>query len=194
MPAKKRVNRGDIVETAFKLVRESSSVALSARSVAVALGCSTQPIFSCFDGMDALNAAVLERAWQFWLDRTATDMAAGRYPPYKASGMSYITFAAQEPHLFRLLFMRDRRNEKQKDGVTHPQSVIRAVMERTGMREEAAQRFHDEMWVFVHGLAVMAATGFAAFDEAAASEMLSDIYCGLIKQYEEKGEIPYDRD
>ena len=192
MPAKKRVNREDIIEAAFILAREHAPEALSARSVAAALGCSTQPIFSCFAGMEELNAAVIGRAWQFWLDRTAADMVAGRYPPYKASGMSYISFAAQEPRLFRLLFMRDRTGEGQAHQREHPQNVIRAIMEQTGMSEAQALRFHDEMWVFVHGLATMAATGFAAFDEAVASEMLSDAYNGLLKLYHEKGETERD--
>lgn len=192
MPAKKRISREDIIEVAFTLVRENSCDALSARSVASALGCSTQPIFSCFEGMDALYEAVIARAWQFWLDRTAADMAAGRWPPYKASGMSYITFAAEEPSLFRLLFMRDRKTDLQTNETEHPPNVIRALTEQTGMSEEAARRFHTEMWVFVHGLAVLAATGFTAIDEDAASGMLSDVYSGLIMQYQQKGEIKRD--
>ena len=192
MPAKKRVNPDDVVNAAFTLVRESSPDALSARRIAAAIGCSTQPIFSCFEGMEELFEAVIGRAWQFWLDRTAADMAAGRWPPYKASGMSYITFAAEEPNLFRLLFMRDRKDETLTDETAHPQNVIRALTQQTGMSEEAARRFHNEMWIFVHGLAVMAASGFLSVDEASASEMLSDVYNGLCKQYQAKGEIDHD--
>ena len=38
--------------------------------------------------------------------------AATNYPPYKAMGMGYIRFAAEERELFRLLFMRDRSGEE----------------------------------------------------------------------------------
>lgn len=194
MPVKKRVSREDIVEAAFALVRENAVGALSARSVAARLGCSTQPIFSNFAGMEELTAAVIGRAWRFYLDRTAADMAAGRYLPYKASGMSYITFAAEEPHLFALLFMRDRSAEGAASEAAHPAAVIDEIVRVTGMCRDDALRFHDEMWVFVHGLAVMAATRFSVFSEEAASAMLSDIYNGLRKQYQDKGVIPNDRD
>ena len=43
------------------------------------------------------------------------DMASGKYPPYKASGMAYIRFAKEEKELFRLLFMRDRSHESIED-------------------------------------------------------------------------------
>lgn len=187
MPAKKRVTREDVVSAALELVRRSSADALSARSVAAALDCSTQPIFSNFANMEELFSAVLGRAWQLWLDRISSDMAAGRWPPYKASGMSYIAFAEEEPNLFRLLFMRDRIAGGEAEIVSHPANVIGAIMEQTGMSEETARRFHDEMWVFAHGLAVLHATRYAVFSEDAASEMLSDIYNGLWKHYQEKG-------
>ena len=187
MPAKKRVGREDIIDAAFALVRENGPEPLSARSLAAALGCSTQPIFSNFESMEALFAAVLDRAWRFWLDRTAADMASGRYSPYKASGMSYIAFAVEEKHLFALLFMRDRSHEDQRGRITHPPEVIRATMAATGMSERDAERFHTEMWMFVHGLAVTCATGFLPYDEEAASGMLSEIYQGLLMQYRSKG-------
>lgn len=188
MPAKKRITPEDIVEAAFALAREDSLDAVSARSVAAALGCSTQPIFSCFEGMDALNDAVIRRAWQFWLERTERDMAACRRVPYKASGMSYITFAVEEPNLFRLLFMRDRRARGETPQIVHPEHIIRMITEQTGLSEAAAQQFHSEMWIFVHGLAVLNATRFTEFDEEAVSRMLSDVYGALLRQYLDKGE------
>ena len=187
MSAKKRITREEVITAALDLVRQGSPAALTARGVAAALGCSTQPIFSNFANMEDLRLAVIERAWRLYLDRTAADMAAGRYPPYKASGMSYIAFAVQEPHLFELLFMRNRIALGETVDNTHPKDVIDAIMRQTGMDDKAARQFHSEMWVFVHGLAVMAVTGFAPPDEAAASEMLSDVYQGLCQQFRAKG-------
>lgn len=194
MSAKIKVTREQIVEAALGLVREGSDAALSARSLAARLGCSTQPIFSNFPNMQGLLAAVIARAWKLYLRRTEEDMSAGGYPPYKASGMSYITFAREEPQLFRLLFMRDRTDEDTSEYSAHPPQVIRVIMRQTGMSEAEAIRFHDKMWIFVHGLAVMTATGFASIDEAEAGEMLSDVYNGLRREYQAKGVIPDDGD
>ena len=42
------------------------------------------------------------------------------------------------------------------------------------------------MWALVHGVAVMAATGYLTLDEATVSRMLSDVYLA-IKQKREAG-------
>lgn len=194
MPAKIKVSREDIVSAAVELVRRESSAALSARSVAAELKCSTQPIFSNFPNMEGLYTAVIAAAWELYIGRTSADMNSGRYPPYKASGMSYIRFAVDEPNLFRLLFMRDRIADGDADMITYPEEVMQAIMQYTGMSEEAARHFHYEMWVFVHGLAVMYVTGFSKYDEESVSGMVSDIYQGLLKEYISKGEIKNGRD
>ena len=191
MPAKIKVSREDIVAAALELVRKGSSSALSARAVAAELGCSTQPIFSNFPNMEGLYSAVIGSAWEQYTRRISAEMAQGRFTPYKASGMSYIHFAVEEPNLFRLLFMRDRIAGGDAENI-YPDEVIRAIVRQTGMSDEAARRFHREMWVFVHGLATMYVTGFSAYDEESASVMISDVYLGLIKQYISEGEIKYD--
>lgn len=187
MPAKIKVTREEIVDAALALVQKGSATALSARSVASEIGCSTQPIFSNFPNMDGLRTAVIDRAWELYTARIASDMAAGRFPPYKASGMSYIAFAVEEPQLFKLLFMRDRIADGDADSEAEQSDVIEALLQSAGLSITQARRFHREMWIFVHGLAVMIATRFKAYDEDAVSEMLSDVYRGLLKRFKEDG-------
>lgn len=189
MPAKIKVTRERIIEAAFELVRTGCADALSARGVAAAIGCSTQPIFSNFPNMEGLRSAVLERAWMFYTARTSASMQEGLYPPYKASGMSYITFAVEEPRLFKLLFMRDRIADGDADRDTEQEDVIAAIMRGTGLSLDTARRFHREMWIFVHGIAVMVATQFTVYDEAAVSAMLSEVYDALLKQFAKEGRI-----
>ena len=52
-----------------------------------------------------------------------------------------------------------------------------------GLDSDAARLFHLEMWAFVHGIAVMFATGFLDLDWELVSKMLTDAYRGLRKQY-----------
>jgi hypothetical protein len=40
-----------------------------------------------------------------------------------------------------------------------------------------------EMWVYVHGIATMLATGFLDLDWDLVSKMITDAYQGLRKQY-----------
>ena len=57
------------------------------------------------------------------------------------------------------------------------------VQQNTGLGDLDAKLFHLEMWVYVHGIATMFATGFLDLDWVLVSKMLTDVYQGLRKQY-----------
>lgn len=179
MPPKVRVARAEIVATALELVRESGESAVNARSVARALQCSTQPVFSNFATMDELRGAVREAANAHYQQYLQEDMAAGRYPPYKASGMAYIRFAREERELFKLLFMRDRSGEVIEEDRESIRPLLELIERNLGISEDAAFSFHMEMWIFVHGIATMIATSYLNWDDALISEILTDAYEGL---------------
>ena len=105
-------------------------------------------------------------------------MQSGEFPPYKASGIAYIRFAKEEKELFKLLFMRDRSNEKIK-GTAEGEDIIALIQKNTGLDKEQAFMFHLEMWVYVHGIAVMIATSYLEWDWDMISRMLTDAYNGL---------------
>ena len=106
-------------------------------------------------------------------------MTAGKYPPYKASGMAYMRFALEERELFRLLFMRDRSGEGKIDDRESVRPILNLLQEKLELDEEQAARFHGEMWLFVHGIATALATDYLPWDEEQVSRMMSDVYLGL---------------
>ena len=77
---------------------------MTARALATELGCSVKPIFGLFKNMEEVQQEVLIAANLLYQNYLQEDMAKGKYPPYKASGMAYIRFAKEERELFRLLF------------------------------------------------------------------------------------------
>lgn len=183
MPPKVKVTKEDIIRAAVEIVRREGHQALNARTVAAALNCSTQPVFSNFSGMDALRMAVVERAdamCQEYIDR---EIASGRYPPYKASGMAYIRFAKEEKELFRLLYMRDRKGENVPQEEELNDQMANLVHQFTGLSGEDVKLFHLEMWAYVHGIASMYATGFLDLEWELVSKMITDVFQGLRKQY-----------
>lgn len=188
MPPKVKVTKEEITAAALELLRQKGMEAVNARAVAKALGCSTQPIFSNYSTMAELFADVLAVGYAEYSRWTEQQMKAGRYPPYKASGMAYISFARQQPELFRVLFMRDRRGEppQAEDDFTH--SIIAILMEKSGLNEQDARMLHLEMWVFVHGVASMLVTGYLDLDEEIISAMLTDNYFGLLRRKKESAE------
>ena len=187
MPPKAKISREDIITAAVNLVREKGEEALNARNLANALSCSTQPIFFNFSNMAELHSEVLSVANRMYLAYLKEDMQSGEFPPYKASGMSYIRFATEEKELFKLLFMRDRAN-----GLLPPdegeelEPIFALIQNQIGISYEDARLFHLENWAVVHGIATMTVTGYLALDKELVSRMLSDCYMGLKAHYEKE--------
>lgn len=188
MPPKVKINKEAIVRAAVELVREQGEGALNARNLAARLQCSTQPIFSNFATMRELRDAVIAEAYLLYQRITQGEVESGVYPAYKASGMAYIRFAAEEKSLFQLLYMRDRTDETIDDGDQELAPIIAMVQQGTGLSQENARLFHLEMWATVHGIASMIATGYLTLDTALIGRMLTDTYQGLKKYYAERGE------
>ena len=182
MPPKVRVTREDILRTAFEILRHEGASALNARSIATALDCSTQPIFSNFSSMEELLEAVLTVAYEYYFDFFQRVAASGKYPLYKAFGRAYIRFANEEKKLFVYLFMRDRQGEALSPTKDFEVSVD-YIVKNSGISKERAELMHMEMWACVHGIATMLATSFLVLDDELIDTMLSDTYQGLLARH-----------
>jgi hypothetical protein len=157
--------------------------------VGARLGASSKVIFSLFENMEELHREILHSADAVYQRFLEEDMTEGKYPPYKGSGMAYIRFAREERELFRLLFMRDRSQEAPPQDDREVEDLIRLIQKSTGLDESQARRFHLEMWIYVHGIATMVATGYLDWDQDQADVLLSDAYHGILGHYLSKGGI-----
>lgn len=183
MAPKVKITKEEIVRAAVEIVRKHGAQEINARTVAAELNCSTQPVFSNFATMEALRLAVVEKADAICAAYIQKEIESGEYPPYKASGMAYIRFAKEEKELFKLLYMRDRSEEMISENRGMSNDMEHFVRQNTGLDGLDAQLFHLEMWVYVHGIATMFATGFLDLGWDLVSKMLTDSYQGLRKQY-----------
>lgn len=184
MPAQKKIHRADILRTGISLCRREGMDSINARRLATELGCSTQPIYLEFSGMEELKTTLreeIERVYESYLTHTAE---SGQYPRYKAYGMGYIRFAAEEPELFKELFMRRRKGDEPAPGVQSLNDVVLpAVTATTGLDGDLALRFHLQLWIHVHGIASMLATGSFTFSEDNISSLISECYTALRQEY-----------
>ena len=187
MPPKVKVTKEKIVNAAVDLVRGNGAQAMNARTLASALNCSTQPVFSNFVTRDELRLAVVEKAEAICGEYIRREVETGEYPAYKASGMAYIRFAKEEKELFQLLYMCDRSGQAIPEGSALNDQMESFVRQNTGLDSMDAKLFHLEMWACVHGIATMFATGFLDLDRELVSKMLTDVYQGLKKQYGKEG-------
>ena len=178
MAPKLKVTREQIIKTALEMTRRGGAQSVNARSVADALNCSTQPIFSNFEGIEALHRAVRAAAYELYYECLRRASESGEFVKYKAYGMGYIRFAREEKQLFRLLFMADRSGEEQNAGTDFDESV-EMISAANGISRELAELIHLEMWSTVHGIAVMQATSFLPLEEELISRILTDVYQGI---------------
>ena len=179
MPPRVKITKEDIVTAAVELARTSGAETVNARSVAAALNCSTQPVFSNFSNMEELRAAVIDRAFSLYLDFIKAETESGKYPQYKAFGMAYIRFAKEEKNLFKLLFMRERSNDADDSNIVSIEKEIGMITKMFSVSNQKAEQFHVKLWIWVHGVATMIATSYLDWDFETISAMLTDVYNGL---------------
>lgn len=187
MPPKFKFTRDTIIKAALDLTRENGTAAVTARGLGTKLGCSAKPIFGLFQNMEEVQQEVLKAANHLYQSYLQEDMSNGSHPPYKASGMAYIRFAKEEKELFKLLFMRDRSQEKIEENKEELRPLIELIQKSTGLHEEDAYLFHLEMWLYVHGIATMIATSYLDWDMEFISNVLTDAYIGLKYRYCKEG-------
>ena len=179
MPPKLKFSREQIIDTALDITRKNGMSGLTARALAAELGSSAKPIFGLFQNMEEVQTEVLKAANALYQKNLQEGMAAGKWPPYKASGMAYIRFAKEEKELFKLLFMRDRSSEKIEENREELRPILDILMNNLKLSEDDAYLFHMEIWIYAHGIATMLATSYLDWDTEFISKTLTDAYEGL---------------
>lgn len=185
MAPRPKVTREGIAEAAFKLVREKGYGALTAKTLAAAAGCSTQPIFWYFSGMGEVEDEVLKRAKALFADRLRIKREGVN--PFKTVGLNYISFAKEETNLFKLLYMSGKAEPANLLDDENVPFAVDVIVKEKGIDKDAAVRVFREMWLFSHGIATMSATGTASFSEQETESMLTDVYMGVLEKLKKDG-------
>ena len=179
MPPKQRITREMILDKSFAMFSSEGMEAVNARSIAKALNCSTQPIFSYFAGMDDLKKALDQRARDSFEESIAcTD---GDSISLMGACNAYVRFAGEQPRLFAYLFMR---NGIAIGGapVSHELHMTIASQESEvcGLSGEQAKELCLSLWVYAHGLAAARAAGFVKLTDECVTQSLGRLHEGEI--------------
>ena len=175
MPPKQRITREMILETSFEMFCREGMEVVNARSVAKALNCSTQPIFSYYAGMDDLKTALENKARELFEAEIAVAIASES--PLFNGCMAYYRFALNQPNLFRQMFLRKMDkcpdnlkaiNDALRTNVVEPLSV------KMGVDAEQFEKQCIKLWVYTHGVASLVAMGLMDLNEDAVTDMLRE--------------------
>ena len=180
MPPKAKITAEMIAEAGFAVVRASGAEALNIRSVAKALGCSTQPVMYHYRTAEALRAAVYAQADAF---HTAYLMQEEPGNPLLGIGLRYIRFAAEEQHLFRFLFQTGTLSDMPLAQLTaSPDSapVLAAVTAETGLTDTQAGEVFAQIFMTAHGCASLLANNAMQYDAAYCETLLTHALNGAV--------------
>ncbi len=182
MPAKKQVPKEKILSAALKLLREQGYDAVNLKQLASALGCSTQPVYLSFSGMEELRGELIPLAvaeFERYMKAGSEDGVICLY------GMRYIAFAREEPRLFCFLFMRPNAFAEIRQALLPMvERSIEKLMAAYRIDHAEADMLHDQMWMHAHGIASMVATDFCDWDMAKVERMLAACKRAFTQKYE----------
>lgn len=191
MPPAAKFTREQIIEAAFGLVRVQGMASLTARSLGEALGTSATPVFTVFRSIEEVREAVLAKARELY--RAYVEEGLQETPSFKGVGMQYIRFAALEPQLFRLLFLRPNRPwAAEMTGILpvmddNYEQILASFTEFYGLDRNDGARIYEHLGIYAHGLAAVCATGVARYDEEEVSRRLTEVFMAVLEA-DRKGE------
>lgn len=186
MPPKPKFTREEIIEAALEIVRSQGPRALTARALGDRLGSSARPIFTVFHSIEEVQKEVLSSARRLYNDYIQEGLSRERLP-FKGVGEQYIRFAMEEPWLFQLLFMREQAGVPGV-GLILPlidenyELILRSVQEEYGIERLSAHSLYQNLWIYTHGIASLCVTGMCRFSEKEISDMLTEVFKGLLLQ------------
>lgn len=160
MPRKESITKKEIAAAAFRMARKEGLSEVTARKLAGAAGCSTQPIFRVYQNMEEVQADVLEQATVFF-EEFYENYPKSQAVPFVNLGLAYISFAQKESNLFRAMFLNADRSGKSLYELLNGTkgNVLREISRAKEEGCEDPQGLFMKMWIFIHGAACMAITG-----------------------------------
>ena len=191
MPPKPKHTREQIIAAALELVSEKGMEMLTARELGARLGTSARPIFTAFKNMEEVQQEVIGAAVKRF--QSYAEKAVHFTPAFKQLGMQVLLFAAEEPRLYQLLFMRGdgtRRSFDEEFSFDDRMYVagIQMIQKDYGLSAEEAAVLFRHVWIFTFGLGALCATGVCCFSDEEINDLLGQNFMAMLARVQ-SGEI-----
>ena len=198
MPPTLKFRKEDIINAALNVAGKKGIDAVTAREVAKELKVSVGPIFTHYDSMDQLRGDVFEHAknrYRAYIEQGLTEEI-----PFLGMWRQFLTFAKEEPELYKLLFLTRPSNVTggAMEAMQISQDMARdSIMRIYKLDAHQADCFFRDIWLMALSFATLIVTDDCPY---AIEEMLdigAEVSLSIFKTYKE---IPglfegtYDRD
>ena len=155
---RQRITKEMVVEAAFSLAREGGMEKVLVKNIAERIGCSVQPVYCYCRNMDGLRADVVEYTGKFIQEYVSERIDSSCL--FESVGRAHALLAKEEPHLYRLYFLRKRKRAHSLEEIyqeeTNPK-VLEDITQKLGMEEDRAKRLHKHMVIYDIGLSFILA-------------------------------------
>lgn len=165
MARRKEIDKKKILDAAYKLAVREGIESLTARNIAKAAHCSTQPIYLEFSNMSDLQEQVLTKISDELKNKTLQQHFTGE--PLIDLDLSYIYFVKDHVGLFKAMFVN---NTFGTDKIS--QTLMELGKEKfeeqfgeTGFSEERIHNILISNWVSATGLATLQLNQMSNFSE-----------------------------
>jgi AcrR family transcriptional regulator len=167
MPPVTQFTKETIVNEAFAILAREGIDAVSARTIANALGSSTQPVYSAYASMDALKADLVAKAKAYATEYLVSGDEGEE--TFLSIGMQYLRLARHEREIFKLLFMTEFADADPTYPFSSPELIdlMRRDHHLGNLDERVLRSLLEDMCVFTHGLAMLIIRSGAFPDEEA---------------------------
>ena len=183
MPPKPKYTKEEIVAAAYEITRQKGNAAVVAREVGKCLNTSSSPIFTIWSSMEELREEVRSLAKEKYREYMADIFEYS--PSFKEFGMRCVSFAAEEPNLFRLLFLTKgkehspyARFKQEFEGIFIP--LVEEIMNQFELSKPDAENLLNEMIIFANGISAYVITDKSSFSKEAVSRHLSRVCIGIV--------------
>ena len=161
MPPASKITKQEILEVAFRILKDENMMAITARRLAKELNCSTHPVYQCFKSMDDLYNDLHTMAAKYFKRVVEENMKESEYP-WLELGVSYVQMAYREKNIYRFLYVDQTRPISDIKDYIGNSDGKRFDMELSNSEEwkqrsdEDKKELHLMIRIFTQGLASIA--------------------------------------
>lgn len=159
MAAIKKIDNEGLLNAAYDLVRREGLAALSARKLAIAASCSTQPIYENFSGMSKVIEITTQRMNDAFAELVRT-VGKQENAGYAKQGIEICRYAEDERVLFRHFVVDNSRGMEMLDN----KWTLEMLKETYGVSGEQAEKADQAMKDYILGKAFLVNSGYEEFD------------------------------
>lgn len=185
MPPKAKITKAMILDTVLNIARETGFETVNARSIANKLQCSTRPIFTCYENMEELKKEFLIFAYQYYKNYVKDYQTKTEVKSYLILPLSYIEFAQNETHLFKLLFVDDMDLDMKETADFYREidneKTAAKFSDDMGLEHEIGKTIFLDLFLYSHGIAVLTATKKLALNRNSIEKMITNVLSAFIK-------------